>query len=394
MDIVFLGLMFTENSLKQAYKLSKYGVQIAPHNFQKNLFQGFAEDNFSVVNVLPVGSFLVNYRALIIKEEKWGKNNIQLGYVNLPKIKHLIQQRKLTKILKKKLREKEEVAVIVYSLYKPYLKVVEKLKKKYENLKVFLLQTDAVWGVDDRKELMTPAKVKLGKELVERAKCCDGFILLSEQLKTPLEIGDRPYVIVECVGGINVATKDKNQISKNKCLYTGGVEKEYGVLDLARAFKNIPDAELWICGAGDAEQEIKELSNTCENIKYYGFVKHEEVEKLQNQCDFLINPRRPSGTYTKYSFPSKTVEYMLTAKPVIMYKLEALPDEYDEYLNYLTADTPETIAEQLKEIFVSDYEFLKIKGEKARTFVLENKNAKVQAKKIIELIEKTYEKGL
>ena len=107
------------------------------------------------------------------------------------------------------------------------------------------------------------------------------------------------------------------------------------------------------------EEELKLLSQNNDNIKFFGFIKHEEVEKLQNECDFLINPRRPSGTYTKYSFPSKTVEYMLTAKPVIMYKLEAIPDEYDGYLNYLTADTAEKIAEELKQIFEKDFQDFK-----------------------------------
>ena len=383
--------MFTAKSLQEAYGCCKHGVQMAVHKFQENLLQGFycqEEIDFCVINIPPVGSYLLNYKKLFIKKEIWGGDNLQLGYINLPKIKHFIQQRKLIRVLEKKLKDGNEVSIIIYLLYKPYLKAVERLKKKYSNLKVFLLQTDAVCGRDDLEKQMTPAKIRLGNELVERAKCCDGFILLSEQLKTPLEIGGRPYVVVECVAGLDKDAKTKNDLSKNRVLYTGTVNKAFGILDLANAFKNLPNAELWICGAGDSAQELKELSQKYSNIKFFGFVKSEKVEELQNECDFLINPRRPSGTYTKYSFPSKTVEYMLTAKPVIMYKLEALPDEYDEYLNYLTADEPCKIAEELKNIFNSDYNLLKLKGERARQFVLENKNSKVQAKKIIELINK------
>ena len=102
----------------------------------------------------------------------------------------------------------------------------------------------------------------------------------------------------------------------------------------------------------------------------------------------MINPRQPSGTYTKYSFPSKTIEYMMSGKPVIMYKLEAIPDEYDQYLNYLTGTTSEQMGEDLKKIFAKDYNELIEIAKRARTYVKENKAAKKQAMQIVELLKK------
>jgi glycosyltransferase involved in cell wall biosynthesis len=187
---------------------------------------------------------------------------------------------------------------------------------------------------------------------------------------------------------------DFQQISKIKtqkgriCLYTGTTERVYGIEELVEAFKQIEDAELWICGTGDADDYLKRCSEQYSNIKFYGFLDKENVAKLRDQCDYLINPRRPSGTYTKYSFPSKTIEYLMSGKPCIMYKLEGIPDEYDQYLNYLTGETAGKIKEELINVFNKDYNRLLHKAADARRYVQENKSSKVQASKIITLLKK------
>ena len=167
----------------------------------------------------------------------------------------------------------------------------------------------------------------------------------------------------------------------------GTLENEFFIYELAEAFINIGEGELWVCGKGAAEEKIKELSEKCDRIKYFGFVKAETAHELRDACDYLINPRRPSGTYTLYSFPSKTVEYMMSGKPIIMYKLEAIPDEYDGYLNYLHASSIEGIAKELKDIFAEDYTQLLDKANKGRKFILEEKSAIKQGRKVLQFLE-------
>ena len=76
----------------------------------------------------------------------------------------------------------------------------------------------------------------------------------------------------------------------------------------------------------------------------------------------------------------------MSAKPVLMYKLEGVPDEYDAYLNYLTGETSEQIAIELAENFANDYSTLLQKAADGRNFVLEQKCPKVQAIKIVSLL--------
>ena len=97
MKIIFLGLMYSEKSLKLAYKEDKVRVQVAPQVFQDNLIKGFNENQtpIKVLNVPPTGSFPKNNRRLFFKKMSWGRENVQIGFINLPFIKHVIQKRKL-----------------------------------------------------------------------------------------------------------------------------------------------------------------------------------------------------------------------------------------------------------------------------------------------------------
>lgn len=394
MRIILCGLMFSESGLGLSKKYSKTSLQMAPHLFLTNLANGLrvaSEDvELSVINIMPVGSFPMHDKRLLIRREVWGEDNVGVGYLNLPVVKHHIQKRALIREIEKKLdlKHPENNFLLVYHTYLPFLEAVKCLKIKYPAIKTALIATDCVPGRGDMEKYMTPAAVKRGNKAVELAKWCDGFVLLTKYLAEALEIGDKPYVITECIANENQMRCRPNAESKNRCLYTGSISLEFGVCELADAFANLDNAELWICGGGSGKDYIESLAETHKNIKYFGFVDHERLQDIRNECDFLINPRRPTGTYTKYSFPSKTAEYMMSGKPVIMYKLEGLPDSYDKYLNYLSADTPESIKDELTKIFELNYSSLLQKADLGRAFMLENASSVAQAKKIVGLFQK------
>ena len=69
---------------------------------------------------------------------------------------------------------------------------------------------------------------------------------------------------------------------------------------------------------------------------------------------------------------------------------DGIPDEYDDYLNYLTAVTPQGIAEELNALGDSDYLQLLRKADAGRRFVMENKNEYVQADRVYQLIKQLF----
>ena len=107
---------------------------------------------------------------------------------------------------------------------------------------------------------------------------------------------------------------------------------------------------------------------------------------LQRQATILVNPRRNTEEFTKYSFPSKTMEYLAAGVPVVAYKLDGIPDEYDDYLNYVPDNTPKSLAYLISEICKKSPEEREEMGRRARAFVHDEKNAVKQAQRILDLL--------
>ena len=173
-------------------------------------------------------------------------------------------------------------------------------------------------------------------------------------------------------------------------MYAGKLNKEFGVLALAEAssyLKGICKIEMY--GAnGDCDNLLKELSNKNDNLSVNGIIPLTELLIKETEVELLVNPR-PNGQYfTEYSFPSKTLEYMSSGTPVLMYKLEGIPEEYNDYLYYIDGYDPIDIANSIINVLGKGKVELYKKGVKAQTFVRNNKNAKVQTKKILEFLKK------
>ena len=115
-------------------------------------------------------------------------------------------------------------------------------------------------------------------------------------------------------------------------------------------------------------------------------MSRDEILKKEREATLLINLRNVKDEYTKYSFPSKMVEYMLSATPIVTTKLEGIPDEYDSY-SYTTREVePGKIAEYIDSILSKGKEQIRLLGERAKKFIIENKNSAVQTKRIADFL--------
>lgn len=47
---------------------------------------------------------------------------------------------------------------------------------------------------------------------------------------------------------------------------------------------------------------------------------------ISKNADVLVNPRQNDDEYTKYSFPSKNIEYLMTGNAVMAYMLDGIPE--------------------------------------------------------------------
>ena len=110
------------------------------------------------------------------------------------------------------------------------------------------------------------------------------------------------------------------------------------------------------------------------------------VIQAELEADLLINPRPTHEEFTRYSFPSKNMEYMATGTPVLTTDLPGMPEEYKQYVYLLKDETEDGVCQALIQIFKEPDKERSEKGKKAKRFVMEKKNNVRQAKKVVDLV--------
>jgi len=149
---------------------------------------------------------------------------------------------------------------------------------------------------------------------------------------------------------------------------------------------NIENAQLHIYGPGDYVEELQQIAQMDPRVVYGGMLMNSEIVEKEMEATLLVNPRPTNEEYVKYSFPSKTMEYMASGTPVLTTVLPGMPKEYHPYVYLLEDETSEGIAEALKAVLGNSDEVLFQKGQQARNFILDNRNNVIQAQKILEMV--------
>lgn len=234
-----------------------------------------------------------------------------------------------------------------------------------------------------------PMSEKINLWLMKRF---DSYLLLTEQMNDIVNPKHRPYVVLE--GHSDIAMKDvENKLEeknpKKICFYAGTLRKIYGIESLVRGFlmADLPDTELHIYGDGDFRVELEQLARKNESVKYMGIAPNSEIVQAELRATLLVNPRPTHEEYTKYSFPSKNMEYMASGTPVLTTKLPGMPKEYDEFVYLLEEESADGICRALTEILTSPAEELHKKGLAAKKFVMDEKNNSIQAKKVLDMVD-------
>lgn len=219
-----------------------------------------------------------------------------------------------------------------------------------------------------------------------------GMVFVTEQMNEIANPKQRPYVVIE---GFVDERMEKQSIdledkySKKVVMYTGGIERIYGLDMLIKGFlyANVPDSELHLYGSGSYVKEVINFSHTNDCIKYYGIKDNSEIIQEQMKATLLVNPRYTDGEYTKYSFPGKNLEYMVSGTPVLTTLLPGMPRDYIPYVYILKEENANTMASLLSGILSQSASELYAFGARAKEWMLSNKTSKMQVLKIIQFAE-------
>ena len=80
------------------------------------------------------------------------------------------------------------------------------------------------------------------------------------------------------------------------------------------------------------------------------------------------------------------MEYLSSGRPLIAYKLDGIPDEYDEFVFYVNGNDTKALANKIVEVCELDKSVIGQHCDKAYDFVIIQKNSIAQTQKIINLI--------
>jgi len=400
MNIIFLSSLFSKEILKKVETNTIGNIQYASNTLQWNLLLGFIENTNNIVDVVSapmLGSYPAFYRKLSIPRLSFGEENnfkgISVSYLNIPILKNKLIYIKLkNELLKLIENRKGGEYIIVYGIYMSYIKAAIYIKKKFPHVKIILIVPDLPEYMSNSNGMLWSVRKLLKDDWLPLVSQFDCYVLLSDAMSGYLNVKSKPWVRIE--GMINPLEHSrfikKTNSDKNIIMYSGTLARRYGIVNLLAAFELIKDTsyELWICGSGNSEDMIREKMKNDSRIKFYGLLRRNNALNMQRKAKVLINPRTSEGEYTKYSFPSKIMEYLLSGTPVIMYKLPSIPKEYDKHVFYIEKESVDDMKNKIIEVCSFSNSYPRKKGKEAHNFVFENKNIKIQTKNILNLITK------
>lgn len=219
----------------------------------------------------------------------------------------------------------------------------------------------------------------------------DACVFMTKYVNEVLNKKKKPFIIMEGSVDENLKDVDLNIIKKSPTrdiVYAGCIHERHGLKLLVEAFTKLPqeDVRLVLFGDGAFCKKLSSYVEKDSRIVYKGVAPNNEVVEAEQRATLLINPRPTHEGFVYYSFPSKIHEYMVTGTLVLTTKLPCFSDEYDPYLYYMEDVSVDGFYNSMMKALSLTKEEIELKGKECRNFVLEKKNNRYQAKRILNLI--------
>ena len=382
MRVLYVSNLCLPQVYENLFEDKRYKSSEAVQKYHRIMAEGFALNGCEVISlgVVPANK---NVRKKFISLPKGELNGVKykhLRTINLPIIKQLLNAVGVYfNVLKYGGKESFVICDGLSYLASKAAVIACKLKR----LKSVVIITDLPEFLVGRDN---PA-VQRYRKLFDQFS---GYVLLTEEMAVKLGYKDRPYIVIE--GQVdsleNREVLEAKQYDKKIVMYAGIVRKLYGLKILVEGFikADLPNYELHIYGNGDYADEIDEISKHNNNVKHFPSQPNTTIVEKEKRAFLLVNPRSTNEEYTKYSFPSKNMEYMVSGTAVLTTNLPGMPSEYKQYVYLIEDETEDGVCKAFKKLSELSEEDIIGKGRLAREFVLTNKNNKKQTNRIIALI--------
>lgn len=354
MKVLFLSGVFAKENEAEVIAHAKGPVEYSANRFQEKIINGFREENYDItvlsapfIGAFPIAGDIVHFKGFGETQDKYQYVN----FCNVWGIRNLSRARALKRELDDFIKcEDSSKLIVVTSPHTPFVDAAAYAKKKDPRIQINLIIPDLPQYMNLKAKVSwiykIGKKVDIAKfnKLIERV---DAFTLLTEAMAAKLKIENKPYIVVEGILESDIFVINENKKmkqlreEKNKLIvYTGKTDEKFGIKELIDAFMQINEINyrLIICGRGDSDAFIKEKANGDTRIIMLGQVTPEEAQEWILKADVLVNPRLNNEEYTKFSFPSKNLEYLASGNSVVYYMLDGMKDIYSSFANIVIGE--------------------------------------------------------
>lgn len=401
-NIIFLGRFFPKGLLLTIQEDSKGKVGMSNHNFEMSILNGLCQQeniNLRCISCPGVYSYPQNNKKVVTRRESYDYKNTHIdsaGFCNLIGIKEKSASSSCARLIEDAVHSfaGNDIHIIINTpniVLLDAVRIAERRTNKNFTKTIIIPDIPSlVTAMDRQNPIKAFFLAKRNQRVMEYTAKCNGLVLLTEAM---MDFFPRHITHIVMEGILDIDTMRKSnvvlEVDKKVILYTGTLRKIFGVMNLIEAFKMISDedAELWICGSGDSKEAIEAAARTDTRIKFWGLVDSNTALEMQNKATILVNPRTSEGEYTKYSFPSKTLEYLLAGRSVIINHLPGIPEEYYDYVYTPKDESIKAFAECISMVLHLDVEKREKRALAGRDFVIEKKNSKIQMRRVINMIE-------
>ncbi len=186
----------------------------------------------------------------------------------------------------------------------------------------------------------------------------------------------------------NRCMPEKSSPPGNYLLYQGALNVGRGLEELIEAMQYLPEMKLKIAGAGDLDDELRNLSKSFsvqDQITFLGRIEPKELLEITRSAQLGLSLEHDLGLSYRYALPNKIFDYLQARLPMIYPDLPEIKETLKnlEVGEVLKTHNPPELAKQIQAVVSSpEYSNWKKSCEKAAALFVWEEEEKVLLKLI------------